>query len=52
MIHHYITKYRENGVLRVESWFQIDLFGRSWCFSRRRVEIEREVGSPGGEPCA
>lgn len=27
MIHRYITKYRENGKLTVESWIQINFFG-------------------------
>ena len=36
---HYITKYRENGKRYAESWMQIDLFGRSYCFSKKKIEI-------------
>lgn len=42
MIHHYITKYYENGIQYAESWIQLDLFNRCWCFSRRRIEIKRK----------
>lgn len=49
MLHHYITKYWEDGVHYAESWLQLDLFGRCWCFSRRRIATGRE-GSPEGEP--
>lgn len=36
-MHHYITKYVENGVKYVESWLQINLFGKCFCISRRRL---------------
>lgn len=39
MFHHYITKYRENGKLTVESWIQLDFLGFCRCFSRRRVVL-------------
>ena len=39
MIRHYITQYRENGKRYAESWMQLNLFGLSWCFSRRKIEI-------------
>ena len=39
MIHHYITKYKEGGKRYAESWLQINLFGRCYCFSRRRLEV-------------
>lgn len=39
MLHHYITQYREGGKRFAEAWLQIDLFGRCFCFSRRRIEI-------------
>ena len=42
-LRHYMTKYEEGGVLWVESWIQVEAFGRCWCFSRRRLQI-------GGEP--
>ncbi|MGY3767683.1 hypothetical protein ACWOAK_02645 [Helcococcus kunzii] len=41
MIKHYITKYIENGKMYVESWLQIDLFGKSFCFSKKRIEIKK-----------
>lgn len=39
MIKHYITKYKENGKIYVESWLQIDILSKSICFSKRIVEI-------------
>lgn len=36
---HYITKYRENGKNYAESWMQLNLFGRCFCFWRKRIEI-------------
>ena len=40
MIHHFMTKYRdENDVLWCESWLQLNLFGRCYCFSKRREKI-------------
>ena len=41
MIHHYITKYEENGQLIAESWIQINIFGMCICLSRRKIKIER-----------
>ena len=40
MIHHYITKYEENGRCWVEAWIQINLFGKCFCFSKRKMEIK------------
>lgn len=42
MIKHYITKYEEDGKLYAESWIQINIFGRCYCISRRKVEMRRE----------
>ena len=39
MIHHYITKYEEDGKRYAEAWLQLDVFGLSWCFSKRRIEL-------------
>ena len=40
MIHHYITKYRdEKDNLIVESWMQINLFGKSFCFSKKLINL-------------
>ena len=38
-MHHYLTVYVEKGVRYAEAWFQIDLFGKSFCFSRKRRRI-------------
>ncbi len=42
MIHHYITRYSEDGEEYAEAWLQLNLFGRCWCFSRRRKRIGPE----------
>jgi len=39
MVHHYITRYEEDGRRWVVAWIQIDLFGRCWCLSQRKAEI-------------
>jgi len=39
MIHHYITKYEEKGTLYAEAWMQIDLFGKAFCFSKRKIKL-------------
>lgn len=39
MVHHYITKYAENGRLYAESWLQINIFGKTFCFSKQKIEI-------------
>ena len=38
-MHHYITKYYENGKRYVEVWIQINLFGKCFCFNKRKIEI-------------
>lgn len=47
MIHHYITKYWENGEHYAVAWIQINLFGLCFCFSRRRIKIGRQDDGPG-----
>lgn len=37
---HYITKYRENDQLIVESWLQINFLKWNWCFSKRKLVID------------
>lgn len=39
-MHHYLTKYR-NGKdeLIATAWFQINLFGRAYCFLKREIRI-------------
>ena len=50
MLHHYLTKYRDDdeGRWSAVSWLQLDLLGRCGCFSKRR--IPSGGGSPEGEP--
>lgn len=36
---HHITKYTENGKRYAESWLQIDLFGKSFCFWKKRIQV-------------
>lgn len=39
---HYITKYKtDDGKLIVVSWIQINLFGRSYCFSKKELVIQQ-----------
>jgi hypothetical protein len=40
MPHHYITKYEENNKIYCESWLQINLFGKCYCFSKIKIEID------------
>nr|DAU16413.1 MAG TPA: hypothetical protein [Caudoviricetes sp.] len=39
MLRHYITKYKEGEQYYVESWLQLDIFGKSFCFSRRKINV-------------
>lgn len=37
MLHHYMTRYTdENDKTIFESWLQLNLFGRCYCFSKYR----------------
>ena len=38
-MHHYLTKYTENGQRYAEAWLQINILGHSLCFWRRRIKI-------------
>lgn len=38
-LRHYMTKYEEGDRLWVESWIQVNAFGRCWCFSKRKLQI-------------
>lgn len=41
---HHITKYRnEEGVLKVVSWIQINIFGKCFCFSKKYLEVENNA---------
>ena len=50
MIHHYITRYMENGKRYAEAWLQLNIFGLSWCFSKRRIELADEQPAMDAEP--
>ena len=36
---HYITTYQEDGKRYAESWIQIDFFGKTFCFWRKKIAI-------------
>ena len=36
---HFLTVYEENSKLYAESWLQLDVFNRSYCFSKKKKEI-------------
>lgn len=36
---HFLTFYEENSKLYAESWLQLDVFDRSYCFSKNKKEI-------------
>lgn len=38
-MHHYITKYEENGLRYAEAWFQINLFGRCLCIWKKKIRV-------------
>lgn len=38
-MHHYLTKYMENGQMWAEAWMQINLFGLCFCFLKRKIKI-------------
>lgn len=41
MLNHYLTKYTTpNGKKYAESWLQLNVFGKSFCFWKRKIEIE------------
>lgn len=40
MLHHYITRYTENGEDIVEAWLQLNIFNWCFCFSRRKKVIK------------
>ena len=37
MLHHYITKYKENGRCYAEAWFQIDIFGKVFAYQKMHL---------------
>jgi len=36
---HHITKYKENGKRYAESWFQINILGKCFCFWKKKINI-------------
>jgi len=36
---HYITRYIENGSEYAEAWSQINIFGKRFCFWKRRIKL-------------
>ena len=36
---HYLTVHEENSKLYAESWLQLDVLNRSYCFSKNKKEI-------------
>lgn len=43
MIHHYITKYQtDSGKMIFVSWIQLDLFDKSYCFSKKELAISKD----------
>ena len=39
MLRHYITKYKEGDHYYAESWLQLELFGKVWCFSCKKIDV-------------
>ena len=39
MIKHHITKYIENETKYAESWIQVNIFGKAYCFSKKRIVL-------------
>ena len=38
-MHHYITKYQENGIQYAEAWIQFNLLNKPICLWRRHIRI-------------
>lgn len=36
---HHLTKYETNGIRFAESWLQVNLFGKCYCFSKRTITL-------------
>lgn len=39
MLHHYITKYKERDIAYATSWIQLNILGRVFCFSKKRIKL-------------
>lgn len=42
MFKHYITKYTADNKRFAESWLQLNIFGKCFCFSKKRIELNNE----------
>lgn len=42
-LHHYIAKYVEDEQLYAEAWIQIDIFGKCFCFSKKKIWISERI---------
>ncbi|MGC2922280.1 hypothetical protein ACPUD2_09360 [Leuconostoc mesenteroides subsp. dextranicum] len=40
-MHHYLTKYEEDGVRYAESWIQVDFFKWYWIFSHKKIRLNK-----------
>lgn len=38
-MHHYLTKYEENGVKGAVSWLQANLFGKCFCLNQKKIRL-------------
>lgn len=36
---HHITKYESNGNMYAEAWLQINMFGKCFCFCKKRIKV-------------
>lgn len=39
MFHHYLTKYTEKKIKYAESWIQLNVFGKVYTFSKKRIKL-------------
>ncbi|WP_260168767.1 hypothetical protein [Leuconostoc lactis] len=40
-MHHYLTKYEENGVGYAESWLQINILGYALTFWSKKIPLDK-----------
>ena len=39
MLRHHLTKYTENGNKYAESWLQLNIFGKCFCFNKKKIAL-------------
>ena len=49
MLHHYITRYGMDGKQWVEAWLQFNIFGKCFCFWKKKIAIPDGI-IIGGKP--